>query len=143
MNKYDFYFGKQRGRSKQKYGNEKVFFDGLEFDSRKEADRYFELKMLQRAGQIQNLELQKKFELIPAQYETVERYGKNGRRLKDGARCIEQAVTYTADFVYTENGQTIVEDTKGYRDPASAGYAKFVIKRKLMLYIHGIKIKEI
>lgn len=126
-----------------KYQNKKIVIDGITFDSQKEANRYCELKLLQKAGQIQNLELQKVFELIPAQYETFERYGNNGKRLKDGKRCIEKSCVYKADFTYTENGKTVVEDTKGYRDPSSAGYAKFVIKRKLMLYIHGIKIKEI
>ena len=126
-----------------KFKNEKMIIDGITFDSQKEASRYCELKLLQKAGQIQNLELQKVFELIPAQYETFERYGKNGKRLKDGQRCIEKSCVYKADFSYIENGQAVVEDTKGYRDPSSAGYAKFVIKRKLMLYIHGIKIKEI
>lgn len=126
-----------------KYGNKKVIVDGIEFDSAKEARRYSELKLLQRAGQIEQLELQKEFELIPAQYEAVERYGKKGQRLKDGKRCIEKSCTYTADFAYIKDGQQVVEDTKGCKDPASAGYAKFVIKRKLMLWLHGIRIVEI
>lgn len=126
-----------------KCGNKKVTVNGIEFDSKREANRYCELLLLLRAGKIANLELQKEYELIPTQYETFERYGKTGKRLKDGRRCLEQAVKYKADFVYTENGETIVEDVKGFRDPQSAVYAKFVIKRKLMLYIHGLKIKEV
>lgn len=128
-----------------KYNNKKVTYEGITFDSQKEASRYYELKLLQRAGKIQNLELQKEFELIPAQYESFERYGKKGQRLKDGKRCIEKSCVYKADFTYTdtESGKTVVEDVKGYVDPSSAGFAKFVIKRKLMLYIHGIRIKEI
>lgn len=126
-----------------KYGNKKTVVDGIEFDSLKEARRYWELKLLQRAGKIEGLELQKEFELIPAQYETFPRYGKTGKRLQDGERCIEKSCTYKADFAYMKDGQLVVEDTKGYRDPASAGYAKFVIKRKLMLWLHGIKITEI
>lgn len=125
-----------------KYGNKKVSVSGIQFDSRKEAERYCELLLLQRAGQISDLELQKEFELIPAQYETFERYGKTGKRLKDGKRCIEKSCVYKADFVYMQDGQQVVEDTKGYRDPASAAYAKFVIKRKLMLWRYGIRIKE-
>lgn len=121
----------------EKYGNKKTTVDGIEFDSRKEASRYCELKLLQRAGQISNLELQKDFELIPAQYEYFERYGKQGQRLKDGKKCIENSVKYKADFVYTENGKTVVEDTKGMKTK------DYIIKRKLMLYIHGIRIKEI
>lgn len=131
----------KRGRA-VKHGNRKTVVDGIEFDSAKEARRYCELKLLQRAGQIEGLELQKEYELIPAQYETFERYGKKGQRLKDGKRCIEKSCVYKADFVYKQNGQLVVEDTKGYRDPASAAYAKFVIKRKLMLYRYGIRIIE-
>lgn len=133
-------YGRRKG---VKYGNNKVVVDGIEFDSQKEARRYYELKLLQRAGQITDLQLQREFELIPAQYETFERYGKKGQRLQDGKRCIEKSCTYKADFAYMKDGQLVVEDTKGYRDPASAGYAKFVIKRKLMLWVHGIKINEI
>ena len=131
------------GYGARKYGNKKVVVDGIEFDSRKEAQRYWELKLLQRAGQISGLELQKEFELIPAQYETYPRYGKTGKRLQDGKRCIEKSCTYKADFAYMKDGQLVVEDTKGYRDPASAGYAKFVIKRKLLLWRYGIKIIEV
>jgi hypothetical protein len=126
-----------------KYSNKKITVDGIEFDSKKEARRYCELKLLLQAGQIEQLELQKEFELIPAQYETFPRYGKKGQRLKDGQRCIEKACVYKADFAYIQDGQQIVEDVKGYRDPASAGYAKFVIKRKLMLWRYGIEIKEV
>lgn len=129
--------------AKNKMHNKKVTVDGITFDSKKEARRYCELKLLERAGQIQNLELQKEFELIPAQYENVSReeYIKSkGKKTK--GKCIERACKYKADFCYTENGEIVVEDTKGYRDPSSASYAKFVIKRKLMLHIYGIRIKE-
>lgn len=114
---------------KNKYKAKKVVIDGITFDSKKEANRYCELKLLERAREITSLELQKEYELIPAQYI-------NGK-------CVERAVKYKADFVYKQNGETVVEDVKGYRDPASAGYAKFVIKRKLMLYVHNIRVKEV
>lgn len=120
-----------------KYRNKKITVDGITFDSRREYNRYRELKLLERAGQIQGLELQKKYVLIPAQYETYARYGKSGQRLKDGRKCIEKECAYKADFVYTENGQTVVEDTKGMRTK------DYIIKRKLMLFVHGIKIKEV
>lgn len=126
-----------------KYGNRKVEIDSIEFDSKKEAHRYWELKLLQRGGVISDLQLQREFELIPAQYETFERYGKKGQRLQDGKRCIEKSCVYKADFCYMQDGQLVVEDVKGYRDPASAGYAKFTIKRKLMLWRYGIKINEV
>lgn len=127
-----------------KYRNKKVIVDGITFASSKEGRRFTELKLLQKAGEIKDLELQKAFVLIPAQYEYYERYGKKGQRLKDGKRCIEKSCVYIADFTYTDkNGETVVEDVKGYKDPSSAGFAKFVIKRKLMLYVYGIRIKEI
>ena len=58
-------------------------------------------------------------------------------------KCVERPLHYIADFVYTQDGETVVEDVKGYRDPASAGYAKYVIKRKLMLYRYGIRVREV
>lgn len=130
-------------RRRTKCGNRKTIVDGIEFDSIKEARRYTELKLLQRAGEISDLKLQEEYELIPAQYETFPRYGKTGKRLQDGKRCIEKSCVYKADFVYMQGGKLVVEDVKGYRDPASAAYAKFVIKRKLMLAKYGIRIKEI
>lgn len=126
-----------------KYNTRKVEVDGILFDSKKEAARYVELKLLEQQGEITDLQLQKTYELIPAQYETFERYGKRGHRLKDGKRLIERPVTYIADFVYQQDGKTVVEDVKGYRNTGAAGYAMFVIKRKLMLHIHGIRIKEV
>ena len=122
-----------------KYHSKKTVIDGITFDSRKEAERYSELKLLERCGAISNLELQKVYELIPAQYEIYERYGKNGQRLKDGKKCIEKSCVYKADFVYIDNetGQQVVEDVKGFRTK------EYKIKKKLMLYIHGIKIKEV
>ena len=121
-----------------KYKAKKASVDGIEFDSRKEANRYCELKLLQRAGKIQNLELQKAIELIPVQRE-ADTIGKRGGIIK--GKVIEKAVFYRADFVYTENGETVVEDVKGYK--GGGAYAVFTIKRKLLLYKYGIKIKEI
>ncbi len=121
----------------RKYHNKKITVAGMTFDSRKEYRRYNELVLLQKAGAISDLETQKEFELIPAQFETYERYGKKGQRLKDGKRCIEKSCIYKADFVYTENGETVVEDTKGVKTK------DYIIKRKLMLYIHNIRIKEV
>jgi hypothetical protein len=123
----------------RKYGNKKVVYDGIVFDSVKEKRRYIELKLLEKAGKIQDLELQKAFILIPAQYEqTNEVYtkGKKAGQPKQG-KCLEKAVTYKADFCYIENGKRVVEDTKGFKTK------DYVIKRKLMLYMHGTQIKEI
>ncbi len=124
-----------------KYRSKKVVVDGITFDSSREARRYKELSLLEKAGVISQLELQKSFELIPAQYECYERYGKTGKRLKDGRRCIEKAVNYKADFTYIQDGKIVVEDVKGYKK--GGAYALFSIKRKLMLYVHGIRIKEV
>ena len=120
-----------------KYHSRKITVGGITFDSKREARRYQELYFQQRAGEISGLELQKRFELIPAQYETFARYGKKGQRLKDGQRCIEKAVVYVADFTYQRNGETVVEDSKGFRTK------DFIIKRKLMLWVHGIRITEV
>lgn len=121
-----------------KYKNEKITVDGETFDSRKEFHRYKELLILERAGKIKNLQRQVKFELVPPQYESVERCSqKTGRRLQDGKKRIEPGVYYIADFVYTlMDGSTVVEDTKGFRTDA------YIIKRKLMLHVHGIRILE-
>ena len=124
-------------RTKAKYKNKKVVADGITFDSKKEYQRYCELKLLEKAGEISDLRLQVPYELVPPQYEHYERYGKNGKRLKDGKRTLEHAVKYVADFVYIEDGNTIVEDTKGLRT------TEYVIKRKLMLYVHGVRIREV
>jgi hypothetical protein len=123
---------------KNKYQAKKTYANGMVFDSIKEADRYFSLYVLQRAGKIKNLRRQVKFEHLPTQYETFPRYSdKTGKRLTDGKRAIEKGCTYIADFVYEENGKTIVEDTKGFKTEA------YKIKKKMMLYFHGIKIREV
>lgn len=126
----------------RKYKNRKIIVDGIKFDSKKEAERYKELKILERAGIIQKLQRQVKYVLIPAQYEPSDEVyvkGKDKGKQKKG-RLIERECAYYADFVYTENGKTVVEDVKGYRD--GQAYNLFTIKRKLMLYVHNIKIKE-
>lgn len=124
-----------------KYNSRRVSVGGITFDSVREAKRFQELYYLQKVGAISELDLQVKFELVPAQYETYERYGKRGQRLKDGQKCVERAATYVADFVYKQGGQTIVEDAKGYQK--GTAYDLFVIKRKLMLHVHGIKVREV
>lgn len=122
---------------RNKYQAIKTKANGIEFDSRKEARRYQELLLLERAGAIHNLQMQVKYELIPAQYETYERFGAKGQKLKDGKRLLEKECSYIADFVYEENGKLVVEDTKGVKTK------DYIIKRKLMLWIHGIRIREV
>jgi hypothetical protein len=127
-------------RYNNKYYNIKTkSSDGLIFDSGKEARRWEQLILLQRAGKITSLQRQVPYELLPNQYETYERYSKNGKRLKDGVRLVERKVEYVADFVYTdaETGENIVEDAKGMRTK------DYVLKRKLMYAVHCIRIKEV
>lgn len=124
---------------KSKYYNIKTrASDGTVLDSSREARRYEQLLLLQKAGKITELQRQVRYELIPAQYEFYPRYSKSGERLKDGKRLLERSVDYVADFVYTsESGETIVEDTKGFKTK------DYKIKRKLMLAVHSIRIREV
>lgn len=117
-----------------KYKNKKTMINGIEFDSKKEAYRYLDLLTLERAGKIKDLQMQVKYELIPKQY---------GEELtKAGSpKVIERECNYVADFQYYENGRLVVEDVKGYR--RDGAYVVFKIKRKLMLYIHGIRVREV
>lgn len=131
-----------------KLGNVKVTVDGIEFDSQREANRYCELRILERAGKITDLRRQVKYELIPGYYEDKPTGGVYVRGPKKGEPkvkrvCVELPVHYVADFVYKERGREVVEDAKGYRDPESAVYKVFVLKRKLMLHKYGIKIQEV
>lgn len=121
---------------KSKYGAKKTVIDGIEFDSKKEAKRYQELSWLQKTGAISDLRRQVKYVLIPAQREPDTIGARGG--IKQG-RLIEREVAYIADFVYYDHDfrQEIVEDTKGFRTP------EYIIKRKLMLYLKGIRIKEV
>lgn len=116
-----------------KYRNKKVVRNGITYDSKKEADRHAVLRLLERAGKIRDLQRQVKFVLIPAMYEP-DTVGKRGG-IKKG-KLIERECSYIADFVYEENGKKVVEDTKGFRT------ADYKIKRKLMLFMHDIRIKE-
>ena len=93
-----------------KYSNKTLLIDGHRFPSKLEAERYCELKLLQRAGKIKNLELQPCFELQPA-------FQKNGFKYR--------AIYYVADFKYECNGKIVIEDTKGYKTP------EYRIKKKL------------
>ena len=113
----------ETGRSK--YGSEKVTVDGQTFDSTAEYRRYCELCLMAQAGEISDLQRQVRYELTPVQ------------RDEDG-NIIERACYYVADFVYTDaQGCTVVEDVKGFRTK------EYLIRRKLMLYLYGIRIQEV
>ncbi len=109
-----------------KYHNKKVVHNGMTFDSQKECRRFCELSLLERAGKISDLRRQVKYVLIPAQYAT-----NDGKR-----KLLEREISYVADFVYEQDGMLVVEDSKGFRTD------DYKIKRKLLLWVHGIRIKE-
>ena len=124
-----------------KFNAKKIEYNGIVFDSKKECERYKVLKNLEEKGEIKDLELQKKFVLIPKQEMEYEETTKTGK-IKTKTMTIEREVSYVADFYYKDkNGKEVVEDVKGCK--FGAAYNIFVIKRKLMLYIHNIQIKEI
>lgn len=104
-----------------KYRNTKVIIDGIKFDSKKEGARYEELKLLQKAGLITDLERQKRFELQPS-------FVLNGKRYRP--------IYYVCDFYYRENGEWIIEDVKGKQTDV------YKIKKKLLAY-KGLEIKEV
>ena len=122
-----------------KYGNRKIVKDGMTFDSVKEYNRFCDLSLLEKAGRIENLQRQVKFVLIPAQKEP-DTVGKRGGIKK--WETIENECAYIADFTYVIRNYgcdpvLVVEDTKGFRTK------DYIIKRKLMLWVHGIRIKEV
>jgi len=97
--------------------------DGITFDSIREAKRYKDLLILERAGKIQNLRRQVKFQLIPGQ--------------KDSQGKAIRPVYYIADFVYKDSRGVVVEDAKGFRTDL------YKLKKKLMLYVHHLEIVEV
>ena len=105
-----------------KYHARKVTVNGITFDSKKEARRWSELKLMESAGIITDLRRQVTFQLLPSQ---------------KGDGRTERPANYVADFVYQENGKTVVEDTKGMKT------RDYILKRKILLFIHGITIKEV
>lgn len=123
---------------KNKYHAKKVINEYGTFDSIKEFKRYLVLRGLEDAGCIKNLQRQVKFNLIPAQYElgVMITKGPNKGKLKPG-KLLERACYYKADFTYYDGEKFVVEDTKGVRTD------DYIIKRKLMLWLHGIAIKEV
>ena len=109
--------------SLSKYKNKKVVYDGRVFDSQKEMRRYIELQYLERAGQITELECQRRIEIIPK----TARFNK---------------LTYICDFTYiTSDGRRVYEDIKGYK--GGAAYRHFKDKMKMLYYLHGIEVVEL
>lgn len=109
-----------------KYKARKQEYKGHTFASVREKRRYRELLLLEQAGAISQLELQPEYELIPKQIKS------------DGKS--ERAAVYTADFRYIEDGVLVVEDVKS---KATAKLADYVLRRKLMLFVYGIEVREV
>ena len=129
-------FGRLFSSQKEsKYRNEKVEYDGMRFDSKRERDRYIVLKDAERKGIISDLVCQPKFTLLPAQYheETVQLKTK----VKTVRKCDFLATTYTGDFQYTKDGNVVVEDVKGMVTP------EYKLKEKMMLFFHMIRIGRV
>lgn len=125
-----------------KYGAKKCSLMGASFDSRLEGNRAIFLLGALKEGKIRNLRRQVEFELIPKQTYKVEKQLKT--KVKEVERVAEQKCYYVADFVYEKRmsdgtWQTVVEDTKS----EVTRTADYIIKRKLMLFRHGIRIREI
>lgn len=120
----------QGDRKMVKFGNRKTTVFGQTFDSKHEAERYLELRAMEREGKIRHLATQVPFELIPAQ-------------LDGEGKLLERPAKYIADFTYWERYETgfrfVVEDAKS---PATRTET-YRIKKKLLLYVHGIRIKEV
>ncbi len=115
---------------KNKCANEKVLLDGIFFASKKEARRYAELRLLERGHVISDLRWQVHFEIIPKQMDPTNK------------KVLERKCEYIADFVYKDkDGNFVVEDAKGVKTGAT--YELFVVKRKLMLQMYGIRVKEV
>ena len=124
------------GGTGTKYHSQKVTYNGETFDSKKECRRWLELKNMESVGLISGLQRQKKFVLVPAQYEP-DTTGPRGGKIK--GKLLEREVAYYADFVYfdEEEKDFVIEDTKGVRTK------EYIIKRKLMLWLNGYQIREV
>lgn len=113
------------------------------YASKHEAERAAELRWLEKAGKIRDLQEQVKFVLIPAKWEETPRIGKRGKPIKPKRVCLQRELSYIADFCYIDctTGHTVVEDAKGYKGGAT--YRVFVNKKKMMYDIYGIKVAEV
>lgn len=125
-------------RNGNKYKNEKVEFEGIKFDSKKELERYLVLRNAEKNGIISELKLQPTFTLVPAIYH--EEILQLKTKCKTVMKCEQLPITYKADFSYIKDGKLTVEDVKGSEYMITE---VFKIKEKLMFAIHGIKIKRV
>lgn len=133
-------FGNRFGKREKgkKYNNTKVEYDGIKFDSKKEMQRYLVLKTAEENGLISNLQLQVRFELIPAVKEEYIEHLKTKDKIK--TRTLQLPITYTCDFQYIKDGETIIEDIKASPKMLPKEYT---LKKKMMFALKGVKIKEV
>lgn len=120
-------------QSVSKYHSTKIVTEEGTFDSKREYKRWLVLKDMERLGLISSLKRQVSYELIPTQKLDAPRYNKKTKKYQRS----EISVRYIADFVYEEDGKTVIEDAKGMQTDT------YKIKRKLMKFIHGIEIREV
>ena len=125
-------------KPKSKYRNEKVTFQGMSFDSKKELQRYLFLVDAERRGVISDLQRQVKFELIPAITEEYVEHLKTKDKVK--TRTVQSAVTYICDFTYLKDDKIVIEDVKSSPSLVTKEYR---LKKKMMLAIHGLIVKEV
>lgn len=128
-------FKREKG---QKYKNKKVEIDGILFDSTKEGKRYLVLKQALDKGEIQNLQLQVKYELIPSIKEEYVEHLKTKDKIK--TRTLQLPITYTCDFQYIKDGEIVVEDVKASPKMLPK---EFILKEKLMFWKYRIKIRKV
>lgn len=121
-----------------KYGNRKVEFEGITFDSKKEMQRYVVLRQAEADGIITDLTLQPQFELIPKVTETYIKHLKTKDKLCE--RTVQLPIYYKGDFQYSKDGVTVVEDVKASKFLLDQ---KFVIKEKLFRWKFGFSIKRV
>ena len=122
---YEKLVGKSIDIKAIKYRNKKIEYDGYTFDSIKEKSWYIKFKLMQQAGDITNLELQKEYELMP-------KFECKGKKYKK--------MSYYADFVYKQDGKIHVVDVKS---EATKKDKVYLIKKKLLVYEYGIEIEEV
>lgn len=125
-------------KGKQKYGNKKVTIDGIEFDSKKEGERYLVIKEAEEQGIISNLQRQVAFELIPKVTERVIKHLKTKDKVVE--RFVQSAIVYVCDFMYDKDGVTIVEDIKISPKVITDHYR---LKEKIFRWKFGFPIKRV
>lgn len=131
---------KEKGKKKSKYNNKTCYYNGIEFDSKKERDYYIVLREKELNGEITDLRMQVPFVLLEAIKDT-RRVPRLKRLVRYEEYTVQDAVRYFADFVYTDaDGNEVVVDVKS---PATRKKDAYILKKKMMRSLLGITIKEV